>query len=81
MMVDALPDLATWLTHASSWHDSLPSLLTHSPDWTVLAQQFNQDLMSDVQKAFNNFVRTGQIWAFFIGIILGYLFKSFTTFG
>ncbi|OLP17243.1 hypothetical protein BST81_17385 [Leptolyngbya sp. 'hensonii'] len=51
-------------------------------DGTVLAQQqFNQDIMSDMQKAFNHFVKTGQVWALLVGIILGYLFKSLTSFG
>ncbi len=39
------------------------------------------DLAGDVQRAFNNFVKTGQVWAFLIGVILGYLFRTFTSYG
>jgi hypothetical protein len=41
---------------------------------------FNQDILGDFQKAFNNFVKTGQVWALVIGLALGYLFRSLTSF-
>jgi hypothetical protein len=55
-------------------------------DWQTLAastpqpQQFNQDVTKDLAGGWNNFVRTGQIWALLIGVTLGYLFKSITSF-
>ncbi|NJP10396.1 MAG: hypothetical protein HC866_13730 [Leptolyngbyaceae cyanobacterium RU_5_1] len=52
------------------------------PDQMVFAQQVRQtDLGGDVQKAFDNFVKTGQAWAFIVGVVLGYLIKTFTSFG
>lgn len=39
------------------------------------------DVLGQMQKAWNNFVKTGQIWATIIGIIIGYMFKSLTSFG
>lgn len=48
-------------------------------DWITLAQQFKQDVMKDISVGWNNFVRTGQIWALLIGIVLGYLFRSVTA--
>jgi hypothetical protein len=50
-------------------------------DWQTLAQgKFNQDVTKDITGGWNNFVRTGQVWALIIGITLGYLFKSVTSF-
>ncbi len=42
----------------------------------LIAQQPKQDLMSDVGKSWENFVKTGQIWAMIIGVAVGYLFRS-----
>ncbi len=44
------------------------------------AQQFNQDVTKDLAGGWNNFIKTGQVWALLIGVILGYLFKSITSF-
>lgn len=53
-------------------------------DWQTLGaaapQQFNQDVTKDLAGGWNNFVKTGQIWALIIGVTLGYLFKSITSF-
>ncbi|CAN1212311.1 hypothetical protein TUMEXPCC7403_19035 [Tumidithrix helvetica PCC 7403] len=48
-------------------------------DWTTLAQQFNQDVLGDMGKGWNGFVKSGQIWALLIGLIAGYLFRSITA--
>lgn len=54
-------------------------------DWDfLLAQaqkdgQFKQDVVGDMTKGWNNFVKTGQIWALLIGLTLGYLFRSVTS--
>lgn len=39
------------------------------------------DLLGQMQAAWNNFVTSGQIWATLIGIIIGYMFKSLTSYG
>lgn len=53
-------------------------------DWQTFAapqpQQFNQDVTKDLAGGWNNFIRTGQVWALLIGVVLGYLFKSITSF-
>jgi hypothetical protein len=49
-------------------------------DWQPLAQQFQQDVTKDLAGGWNNFVKSGQIWALLIGLTLGYLFKSITSF-
>ena len=34
-----------------------------------------------MQNAWNNFVKTGQVWAMLIGMVIGYMFKSLTSYG
>jgi hypothetical protein len=46
----------------------------------LLAQQPPQyDVLGDFGKGWNNFVKTGQIWALMIGVVVGYLFRSVTN--
>ncbi len=57
------------------------TLLKLPINWTLVAQTVKQtDLAGDVQKAFDHFVQTGQIWALLTGLIVGYLFRSFTSY-
>ena len=48
-------------------------------DMNLLAQQFKQDVMGDVGKGWDEFVKTGRIWALIIGVVVGYLFRSITN--
>lgn len=51
-------------------------------NWTVLAQTISDpDLLGQLQKAWNNFVQTGQIWALLIGLVVGYLIRNLTSYG
>ncbi|AFZ58081.1 hypothetical protein H6G54_15845 [Anabaena cylindrica FACHB-243] len=63
--------------------DSISQLLWHLPvDITFLAQQVRDaDLMGQVQRNWNHFVQTGQIWALLIGLVIGYMLKSLTSYG
>jgi hypothetical protein len=83
MMVHVAQEMTTYLAGMAHPADILPSLHWQLPsDWLVLAQQFKEpDIPGDVSKAFNHFVKTGQIWAFMIGIVLGYMVKTFTSYG
>ncbi|OIP68695.1 MAG: hypothetical protein AUK48_15530 [Oscillatoriales cyanobacterium CG2_30_44_21] len=45
----------------------------------LIAQQFKQDVVGDLAKGWNNFVKSGQIWALMIGVVVGYLFRSITN--
>jgi hypothetical protein len=45
----------------------------------LLAQQFKQDVMGDLGKGWDGFVKSGQIWALMIGVVVGYLFRSITN--
>ena len=56
--------------------------LNHSATQSmVLAQYFDQDLMGDMTGAFGRFVDSGQLWAMLIGFVIGYIFKSLTSYG
>jgi large-conductance mechanosensitive channel len=47
----------------------------------VLAQQVSdQDVLGQMAKAWNNFIKTGQVWALLIGVVIGYIFRGFTSF-
>ena len=51
-------------------------------NWTVIAQTVSDpDLVGQAQKAFNNFVETGQVWALLIGLVVGYLIRNLTSYG
>jgi hypothetical protein len=43
-------------------------------------QTFQDNLFSNVGQAWNNFIRTGQVWALIIGFVLGYLFRSVSAY-
>lgn len=47
---------------------------------TVIAQQFDQDIIGDLGNAFRTFVESGQIWALIIGFILGFILRGVTTY-
>ena len=50
-------------------------------NYPILAQTISDvDILADINEAWNNFVETGQVWAFLIGIFFGYVFASFTRF-
>lgn len=91
-MIHLISDLPTWLaglTHWTfiPWGDILQvtdgHLHSHILDQSmVLAQQFKEtNITGDVSKAWNHFVKTGQVWAFVIGVVSGYMVKTFTSYG
>jgi hypothetical protein len=63
-------------------HQSV-SLLGHqfSDLTTLLAQSMGEikkiDVLGDFQKSFQNFIKTGQVWALGIGLVIGWLLKGF----
>jgi len=64
-------------------YDTLGLLSSHlNVDSLILAQSVQDpDLLGQMQNTWNNFVKSGQIWAFLIGIVIGYFFRNFTSFG
>ncbi|MBE8993401.1 hypothetical protein [Microcystis aeruginosa] len=61
-------------------HLSVP--IDFSPLANVLMTISEQDvdIIGNVQKAFSTFVKTGQAWALLIGLIVGYMFRGFTSY-
>jgi hypothetical protein len=62
--------------------DAISQLFWQLPvNVTVLAQTINDpDVIGQMQKLWNNFVQTGQIWALLIGLVIGYIFRNLTTY-
>jgi hypothetical protein len=58
-------------------------LLWHLPaNLTPLAQQITDpNLISQIQKTWNHFIHTGQVWALLIGLVIGYLIRNLTSYG
>jgi hypothetical protein len=48
--------------------------------WLARIDPKEVDVLAQVQESWQHFVKTGQIWALLIGLFLGYLFKSFTSY-
>ncbi|WP_392536005.1 hypothetical protein [Nostoc sp. C117] len=61
----------------------MSQLLWHLPvNWTALAQTITDpDLMGQMQKAWNHFIQTGQVWALLIGLVIGYIIRNLTSYG
>lgn len=81
-MIHLMHEMTTWLVSMTHWSDLLQMHWQLPHDWVVFAQQFKEtDIGSDVGKAWSQFVRTGQVWAFLVGLILGYMVRALTTYG
>jgi hypothetical protein len=78
-----MQDGVTWLVGMTHLTDALQLFHWHLPldHLAILDRPLEVDLGGDVQKAFNNFVKTGQVWAFLLGLALGYIIRTFTSFG
>jgi hypothetical protein len=49
-------------------------------DWSQLAQ-FNTDVFAPTRGWFDNFLKTGQVWALIIGFVLGFVLRGMTSYG
>lgn len=67
----------------SHYSDLISQLLWHLPvNLTVLAQTITDpDLMGQIQKSWNHFIQTGQVWALLIGLVIGYIIRNLTSYG
>jgi hypothetical protein len=79
-MVSSLPTLTAMLDPAALG-DMWQSWLGHSTIAPDLLAQFNQNVFSRFNVALDNFIKTGQVWALLIGLIVGYLVRGFTSYG
>ena len=57
-----------------------PAFFSHWPDQALFfAQSIREvDILGDFADAWNNFIKTGQVWALIIGFVLGWAFRGFT---
>jgi hypothetical protein len=60
--------------------NSLGQLLDWPSHGLLIAQQFKDTLGEDIAKVWNNFIKSGQVWALLIGTIVGYMLRSLTAY-
>jgi hypothetical protein len=46
----------------------------------TIAQTFQDNLFSNVGRSWDNFIRSGQVWALIIGFVIGYIFRGFSAY-
>ena len=89
MLIDLIQSIPMDLIHSNVFHthflQSLPLPAFHLPmphDSAILAQYFKpSNISGEIAQTWQHFVKTGQVWAFLVGVIFGYLAKSFTSYG
>jgi hypothetical protein len=79
-------DLFVPLSHSLSTSADVLAIGGHhwlhmAQDGMFLAQHTDADLVASFQKSFKHFVESGQVWAMMIGLVIGYFFRAFTTYG
>ena len=67
----ALPPFDSQIPHA------LICQINHHSIWIA---QFEDNLGSSFQSAWDNFIQSGQVWTLIIGFIVGYVFRSITSY-
>jgi len=58
-------------------------LFWNLPDNVILLAQEIRDpnLVGQMQKTWNHFIQTGQVWALLIGLVIGYVIRNLTSYG
>jgi carboxylesterase type B len=81
MIIEGMQLLTPGFNSINHWNDLWGVLNSQSQlDWIVLAQNVSDtNVIAQMQNAWDNFVKSGQIWALLIGVFFGYLFRSFTS--
>lgn len=59
---------------------SLQKLLFQTHQHSLWIAQFEENLGGNFQAAWDNFIQSGQVWALIIGFIVGYVFRSITSY-
>ena len=51
-------------------------------DSLVIAQNVTDpNILGQMQQAFSHFVKTGQVWALLIGLVIGYVIRNISSYG
>ncbi|MCU0525803.1 MAG: hypothetical protein MUF72_13355 [Elainella sp. Prado103] len=84
--MDLVQQITPWMAEMGSGTGLLGDLhqsgLWHSTlEWGVLAQQFDTDVFRGTRTILNNLIKSGQLWAFLLGLAAGYIIRSATTYG
>jgi len=81
MIIEAIPGIIHGLSNITDWSDTVQQLHWHSPvHWTLLGQTVRDpDVLGQMQRAFNNFIQSGQVWALAIGLFFGYMIRGITA--
>ena len=81
MVIEGMQVVTTGFSSISHWNEVVGVLNSHSQvDWIVLAQNVSDtNVIAQMQSAWDNFIKSGQVWALLIGLFFGYLFRSFTS--
>ncbi|NJO77196.1 MAG: hypothetical protein HC827_00870 [Cyanobacteria bacterium RM1_2_2] len=90
-LIDILANLSSWSDGSQFWvaHLSFDGIanqlnqLHHGFDlhWAVLAQQFDTDVFATTRRIVGDFIESGKLWTLLIGIVIGYILKSVTSYG
>lgn len=75
MIVSLISEITVGFTSSINWSDVAHLLVLKSHLSTVILGQ-SYEIFTNFQKAWSNFVTTGQIGAFFIGIFVGWFIKG-----
>lgn len=59
---------------------STQKIIFQAHQHSVWMAQFEDNLGSSFQSAWDNFIQSGQVWALIIGFIVGYVFRSITSY-
>ncbi|MEH2056925.1 MAG: hypothetical protein V7K97_12360 [Nostoc sp.] len=67
----------------SQYSNLISQLFWHLPvNLTALAQTITDpNVLGQIEKAWNHFIQTGQVWAFLIGLVIGYMIRNLTSYG
>lgn len=84
--MDLVQQVAPWMFDVGSGAgflaDAHQSGLWHSSfEWSILAEQFDTDVFKGTRTILSNLVKSGQLWAFLLGVAAGYIIRSATSYG
>lgn len=91
--LELLQPIVPCLGELTSWHNltHYGLLWQLSSDWSLFdwnlsapglfAALLDTDVFKPVRTFFDYFIQSGQVWALLIGSIVGYIFRSLTSYG
>lgn len=72
-------DVSTWISmHPTGWELLDLSWFQHLASG---GQQFDTDVFRGARTMIGRFVQSGQLWAFLIGLVAGYILRTATSYG